>query len=276
MGRIRLGRAAWQLSLDVQALAIPALLGLTAVQEFVTRGLGTPVPFDPPRRLVTTGIYAYVANPMQLSAVLLLVMLGVVLRNPWVSAAGVMAHIYSAGLAGWDEEVDLRRRFGADWTAYRLRVRRWLPTWRPSYTNDAPVATLFVAEECGMCREVSEWFRRRGVRGLTVVPAESHPSGALTRITYEPADGTRAARGTEAVARALEHVHLGWATIGFTLRMPVVSSDRAAAGRRVGRRAPPNPRRRLAGVYTQGSFAFLSPEAITAQQPSPKQSLEGL
>ena len=91
-------RPTWQLSLIVQLLAVPALLGLTAVQEFALRGGGTPVPFDPPRRMVTTGVYAYVGNPMQLSAVVLLLVLGVVLGNLWVSAAGVMAHIYSVGL----------------------------------------------------------------------------------------------------------------------------------------------------------------------------------
>ena len=47
----------WLLSLIAQVLGIPAVIGLSAVQEFVTRGGGTPVPFDPPRRIVTSGIY---------------------------------------------------------------------------------------------------------------------------------------------------------------------------------------------------------------------------
>ena len=57
------------------------MLGLSAVQEFVTRGRGTPIPFDPPRHIVTTGVYAYVANPMQLSAVLFLFLLAVIVGN---------------------------------------------------------------------------------------------------------------------------------------------------------------------------------------------------
>ncbi len=44
------------------------------------------------------------------------------------------------------------------------------------------------------------------------------------RITYEPADGGRPSDGVGAVARALEHVHLGWAMIGFLLRVPIVSA----------------------------------------------------
>jgi hypothetical protein len=207
----------------LQALALPGLLGLTAVQEFVTRGGGTPVPFDPPRRLVTTGVYAYIANPMQLSAVVLLLLVGLVVRNPWVAAAGVMAHIYSAGLAGWDEDEDLRRRFGGAWMAYRSAVPRWIPRLRPWTEPDCPAARLFVAESCGMCSEVGQWFARRKIRGLVIVAAETHPSQALRRITYEPADGSRAASGIAAVARALEHIHLGWAFVGFALRLPIVN-----------------------------------------------------
>jgi hypothetical protein len=217
-----MARPVWQLSLILQALAVPALLGLTAVQEFVTRGGGTPVPFDPPRRIVTTGVYAYVSNPMQTSAAVLLLVLGFALGNVWVSAAGVMAHIYSVGIAGWDEDADLRGRFGADWTAYRQRVRRWIPRFRPWYPDERPVATLFVSAECGMCRQVAQWFRSRGVRGLSIGPAEFHPSGALMRITYEPSDGGRPSAGVEAVARALEHGHLGWAMVGFALRLPLI------------------------------------------------------
>ena len=215
-----LDRPAWQLSLIAHVMALPALLGLTAVQEFVARGGGTPVPFDPPRRLVTTGVYAYIRNPMQLSGVVVLLVLGLILRNAWVSAAGVMAHLYSVGLAGWDEEEDLRRRFGEQWIAYRRGVRGWVPRFRPWHPTDRSPARLFVAEGCGMCREVGRWFEQRGAHRLAIVPAESHPSGSLTRITYVPGDGSRDATGVAAVARALEHIHFGWALLGGLLRLP--------------------------------------------------------
>ncbi len=212
----------WALSLAIQGLAIPALLGVTAVQEFASRGGGTPVPFDPPRRLVSTGVYAYVRNPMQLAALLLFVILGVLLRNWWIAAAGVVAHIYSIGLARWDEDQDLSARFGPRWDAYRSRVRAWIPRLRPAFDIEEPPASLFVAASCDMCREVRTWFEARRVRHLAIVPAESHASGRLTRITYEPSDGSPPACGVEAVARALEHIHFGWAMVGFFLRVPGV------------------------------------------------------
>jgi protein-S-isoprenylcysteine O-methyltransferase Ste14 len=212
------------LNVIAQLLALPAILGLAAVQEFVTRGGGTPIPYDPPRRIVTTGPYAYVGNPMQLAAVLVLAGIGAVLGNWWVAATGVMAHVYSSGIANWDEDQDLRARFGDDWPRYRAAVRKWWPRIRPWYRDEAPIATLYVSEECGMCSEVAHWYRRRGVRGLAIVAAEDHPRGGLTRITYESNDGAYCATGVNAIARALEHIHFGWAMTGFALRLPIVSS----------------------------------------------------
>jgi protein-S-isoprenylcysteine O-methyltransferase Ste14 len=222
--RVDLDMPPWQWGLIAQVIAIPAILGLTAVQEFVSRGGGTPVPFDPPRRLVTSGVYAFVRNPMQLSAAVVLLLLGVFARSWWLAAAAVMAHIYSIGLAGWDEDEDLRARFGDGWVTYRQGVRRWVPRWRPWHAPAAPPARLYVSGECGMCTQVGGWFAARGARGLTIVAAESHPSRMLTRITYDAGDGSVPAAGVAAIARALEHLHFGWAFAGFVLRLPVVVS----------------------------------------------------
>ena len=192
-GSIRARDRRGSLSLAAQCLAVPGILGLSAVQEFVTRGRGTPVPFDPPRHIVTTGVYAYVANPMQLSAVLFLLLLAVIVGNVWVAAAALIAHVYSVGLAGWDEDEDLRTRFGADWPRYTQRVRKWIPRWRPWYGETA-IATLYVSAECGMCRQVANWFEARHVRGLAIVAAEECPT-PLMRITYQSTDGTYTASG---------------------------------------------------------------------------------
>jgi protein-S-isoprenylcysteine O-methyltransferase Ste14 len=213
----------WLRSLVVQVLAVPAILGLSAVQEFVSRGGGTPVPYDPPRRIVVSGAYAYVANPMQLSATVLLLGLGVCVGNAWVGATGIMAYLYSSGIAAWDENADLGERFGEAWPRYRGEVPKWIPRWRPWYRDESPVAILYVSSECGPCSEVGRWYRRLGTRGLVIAAAEDHPQGGLTRITYEAVDGTYRATGIDAIARALEHSHLGWACAGFAMRLPIVS-----------------------------------------------------
>ena len=91
------------MSFALQILAVPAVLGISAVCEFARRGGGTPVPFDPPKRLVTTGPYAYIANPMQTAMTLVFLGWGALLGSWWVMAAAAMAIVYSAGIAAWDE-----------------------------------------------------------------------------------------------------------------------------------------------------------------------------
>lgn len=221
-----MSRPAWMTGLFVQFLAIPALLGLSAVQEFALRGHGTPLPYDPPRKLVTSGPYAYVANPMQLSAVLTLAAWGWFLNSPWVAFAGVMAHIYSAGLAGWDESEDVSKRFGGAWMTYRRNVRKWIPRTRPWHEpvseSEASGARLYVSETCGPCSEVKRWFEKQGARGLLVVAAETRPDLDLRRITYDPGDGSAMEQGVRAIARGLEHIHLAWAFAGWVMRLPIL------------------------------------------------------
>lgn len=205
--------------LQLQLAAIPALLGVSALQEFVERGRGTPLPFDAPRRLVTTGPYAYVANPMQLSAAVLLLGWGMLLESWWIALMGVMTWVYGVGLARMDEGIDLERRFGEAWTRYRQNVRNWLPRWRPAH----PPGRLYVAMECAPCSEIGRWFAASGAVSLEVLPAELHPKRDLRRITYELADDESVSEeGVAALARAVEHIHLGWAMLGFLVRLPIV------------------------------------------------------
>jgi len=218
---------AWQLSLWLQVLMIPGALGLSAVQEFVERGGGTPIPYDPPIALVTSGPYAYLRNPMQLAAALMLLLLGIMLRSYWVAAAGLMAHIYSVGLASWDEGDDLGRRFGTTWFRYRAEVRNWWPRWRPWYETaafrqDSCPAKVYIAETCDVCSPVAVFLHRRNPLGLEIVAAERYPYGNLRRMTYAPGDSGPEEKGIAALARALEHIHLGWALLGFAVRLPII------------------------------------------------------
>lgn len=206
---------AWLAGLGVQVLAVPLTLGLAAVREFATAG-GTPLPYDPPHRLVTSGPYAYVRNPMQVSMTASYLLLGV-LDVRFLAAAGV-AVAYGAGLAAWHEGEQLTGRYGGAWAAYRSGVRAWLPRPRPSPTMTP--AVVHVSATCGQCAPVGGWILRRAPVALDVRPAEEHPEG-LRRMTYERADGLRA-EGVAALAHAASHLHLGWALAGWMLLLPGV------------------------------------------------------
>ncbi len=209
------GRAGWAIA--GQLLAVPLLLGVVAVREFVQRGGGTPLPYDPPHQLVTSGPYAYVRNPMQLSVVLFYTLLGLLTRDARVLAGAVAAYAYGAGLATWHEGGPMRKTYGEPWTAYRAAVPAWLPRLRP-WPGSAR-ARLYVAESCGPCSQFGHWIARRRPVALELVPAEHHPQ-PLRRMTYETDDGAVRTEGIAALGRMLNHLHLGWAILGWLLVIP--------------------------------------------------------
>ena len=202
---------------SMQALVLALVLGVASLRELVERGGGTPFPLDPTRRLVTSGPYAYVANPMQCSGALGLLGLAGVFHSVSLVGAALVATAYSAGFAAWQEDGELRRRFGAGWDAYRVEVPRWLPRRRPL---PGPPARLYVAAGCDACSQVGRWVAAREPVGLELVAAELAPE-PLRRMTYVAPDG-RTVDGVAALGRALEHASLGWALLGFWVRLPLV------------------------------------------------------
>ena len=112
------------------ALAVVGgLVAIWCVLAFATLGRGTPAPFDPPRLLVVRGPYKFVRNPMYLGAGAALagaaLYYGSVALLAYLALFLVSLHLFVVLY----EEPTLTRTFGADYTAYRARVRRWLPMW---------------------------------------------------------------------------------------------------------------------------------------------------
>jgi protein-S-isoprenylcysteine O-methyltransferase Ste14 len=204
----------------IQVILLLAVPGVSAVAEFAQRGVGTPIPYDPPQRIVTSGIYRYCANPMQVSCAMVLLLWALLLRNPWLVVAAAMSTLYSAGIAHWDEERDLQARFQGQWENYRGGVPSWRFRWRPYHAG--PPARLYIARTCESCSEIRRWMEHRHPIGLALVDAETLPQGSIRRVRYDPGDGTAPVEGVVAFARALEHLNLAWAYCGITVRLPLV------------------------------------------------------
>ena len=114
-------------------VAIGAAIGLPCVWEFAWRGLGTPAPFDPPRRLVVSGPYRWVRNPMYIGMAIALIGEAIVFPNLTVTILVTLAILFvvvSLFVMGY-EEPTLRRMFGTDYENYSREVRRWIPRLRP-------------------------------------------------------------------------------------------------------------------------------------------------
>ena len=111
-------------------IAIVATGGYLAVRTaalFTTSGEGTPAPWQPPEKLVVTGPYRIVRNPMITGAILIL--LGEsVLFNSWLIFLWMI--LFLAGkmiYLPFVEEKELVERFGESYLVYRDQVPRWVP-----------------------------------------------------------------------------------------------------------------------------------------------------
>ena len=122
--------------------AAPVILGGVCLYTwcafaFGHTGRGTPGLWDAPRRVVATGPYAYVRNPIYLAALL------IVSGEAWIFLSLALL-LYAAGLAlafhllivGY-EEPRLRTRFGETYVAYCHTVSRW----RPRRSRSGPAGT---------------------------------------------------------------------------------------------------------------------------------------
>ena len=108
-------------------VAVGAAVLFRCIWEFAVSGRGTLAPIDPPTRLVVSGLYRYVRNPMYVGVVLILA------GEAWVFWSGGLL-LYAAGFflvaslfIIFHEEPALRRKFGESYDEYMRTVPRWVP-----------------------------------------------------------------------------------------------------------------------------------------------------
>ncbi len=104
-------------------------------------GQGTPLPLDPPRRLVTCGPYRRVRNPQAIAMLLMVAGEVVAIRSAWLWLLLPATLAYLELLVGPWEERQLARDFGTAYAAYVRDVRKWLPR-RTERGNAEPVAAM--------------------------------------------------------------------------------------------------------------------------------------
>lgn len=114
-------------------VAIGLAISFWCAMEFAVRGHGTPAPFDPPRRLVVSGLYRWVRNPMYVGLGLMLIGETLLIPQIWREMAALIVMLWAAVtlLVVYFEEPALRRLFGRDFEEYCRNVPRWIPRLRP-------------------------------------------------------------------------------------------------------------------------------------------------
>jgi protein-S-isoprenylcysteine O-methyltransferase Ste14 len=115
--------------------ALSIALGLAVLSEsfarFALQGMGTPAPVLPTRRLVITGFYRHVRNPMYLAVTAAILGQGLLLGQVGLLIYGaclwVAFHVFVLGY----EEPTLRRTYPEGYDAFVRNVPRWWPRLRP-------------------------------------------------------------------------------------------------------------------------------------------------
>jgi protein-S-isoprenylcysteine O-methyltransferase Ste14 len=104
---------------------LPVLLD--SFGRFALQGLGTPAPIAPPERLVVTGLYRYVRNPMYVAVALLIFGQGLFFGSPGLLEYGVVVSLGFFAFVVSYEEPALRRKFGEEYEQFCDVVPRWVP-----------------------------------------------------------------------------------------------------------------------------------------------------
>ncbi len=103
-----------------------ALLAGACVGTFVTKGRGTPAPFDPPREFVAAGPYRYVRNPMYIGGAAVILGAGLAVSSPSIVLLALAFLLIMHLFVVIYEEPTLASNFGAGYERYRSSVNRWL------------------------------------------------------------------------------------------------------------------------------------------------------
>ena len=100
------------------------------IASFIRIGRGTLAPWSPTRKLVVTGMYAYVRNPMILGVIIVLLGEALAFASWRVLAWAVIVFVLNTLYFMYSEEPGLEKRFGEEYRSYQRRVPRWLPRFR--------------------------------------------------------------------------------------------------------------------------------------------------
>jgi protein-S-isoprenylcysteine O-methyltransferase Ste14 len=102
-----------------------------AVSIIIKIGKGTLAPWLPARKLVVTGMYRYVRNPMIIGVLIALAGESIALMSLkifiWAVIFFTLNHLFFIIY----EEPTLKKKFGDEYHEYKRNVPRWLPRVKP-------------------------------------------------------------------------------------------------------------------------------------------------
>lgn len=115
------------LFLSLPLIVIGSSLSLWTVYNFF-RARGSPVPLNPPKKLVTTGLYSHIRNPMLLGWIIMLFGVGILLNS--ISLIFILTPLFiltNILYLKTIEEREMERKFGQEYLEYKKSVPMFIP-----------------------------------------------------------------------------------------------------------------------------------------------------
>jgi protein-S-isoprenylcysteine O-methyltransferase Ste14 len=112
-------------------ILLGGLLLLECFGRFAWQGRGTPAPIAPTARLVVSGPYRRVRNPMYVAVLALIFGQAALFASAPLAIYGLIIWAAFHAFVLAYEEPTLRRSFPADYAAFFAAVPRWRPRLRP-------------------------------------------------------------------------------------------------------------------------------------------------
>lgn len=122
------------------AAGLPVLL--ESFWRFAVKGIGTPAPILPTRRLVVSGFYRYVRNPMYVAVSAMIVGQALLFGNVRLLEYGVLVWCAFHLFVLVYEEPTLNAAYPAEYAIFCRNVPRWIPRLHPWRENRVDVESL--------------------------------------------------------------------------------------------------------------------------------------
>lgn len=116
-------------------LIIGLAILLCCVRDFYVAGKGTLAPWDPPKHLVTVGLYRYVRNPMYVGVLLILSGWAIITGSPIVAGFALFMSSAFYFRVKLHEEPWAEQTFASEWQEYKNNVPGWLPRIKGYYPD---------------------------------------------------------------------------------------------------------------------------------------------
>ena len=107
-------------NLSFSSGALPMLL-------FAKIGKGTLAPWAPTKKLVVSGPYSHVRNPMLSGVIMMIMGEAAVFASLGIFIWGAAFLIINTFYFKYSEEIGLEKRFGEEYARYKKNVPRWIP-----------------------------------------------------------------------------------------------------------------------------------------------------